>query len=233
MDSTYTLQRGTPVSTLSAEVRATFVTRTYMHLLGAIAGFAAIEMYLFQSGLAVTIAKAMFSVSWLLILGAFVVVGWLATRTAHNTQSLAAQYGALALYVIVEAIIFVPLLFIAEFRAPGVIQSAAFVTLLGFAGLTAVVFYTRKDFSFLGGVLKWGGIVALVSIVAGLLFGFQLGTFFSVAMIGFAGAAILYDTSNVLHNFPEDRYVAAALELFASVALLFWYVLRLFMSSRD
>jgi FtsH-binding integral membrane protein len=52
-------------------------------------------------------------------------------------------------------------------------------------------------------------------------------------MIGLAGAAILYDTSNVLHNFPEDRYVAAALELFASVALLFWYVLRLFMSSRD
>jgi FtsH-binding integral membrane protein len=45
-----------------------------------------------------------------------------------------------------------------------------------------------------------------------------------------AGAAILYDTSNVLLRFPEDRYVAAALELFASVALMFWYVLRLFMS---
>ena len=73
----------------------------------------------------------------------------------------------------------------------------------------------------------WGGIIALVTIVGGVLFGFQLGTFFSVAMVGLAGAAILYDTSNVLHHYPEDRYVAASLELFASVALMLWYVLRL------
>ncbi len=92
---------------------------------------------------------------------------------------------------------------------------------------------TRKDFSFLRGVLMWGGVVAMLAIVGGILFGFELGTWFSVAMIGFAGAAILYDTSNVLHHFPEDRYVGAALQLFASVALMFWYVLRLFMSSDD
>ena len=49
-------------------------------------------------------------------------------------------------------------------------------------------------------------------------------------MVGFAGAAILYDTSNVLTRFPEDRYVAAALQLFSSVALMFWYVLRIMMS---
>ena len=78
----------------------------------------------------------------------------------------------------------------------------------------------------------WGGIVALVLIVAGVLFGFNLGTFFSIAMVAFAGAAILYDTSNVLHHYPEDRYVGAALQLFASVALMLWYVLRIFMSRR-
>ena len=104
------------------------------------------------------------------------------------------------------------------------------MTILGFAGLTAVVFITRKDFSFLGGMLRWGFIVALVLIVASVLFGFDLGTFFSVGMIALAGGAILYDTSNVLNHFPEDRYVGAALELFASVALLFWYVLSLFIS---
>ncbi|HMB92817.1 MAG TPA: Bax inhibitor-1 family protein, partial [Rhodothermales bacterium] len=82
----------------------------------------------------------------------------------------------------------------------------------------------------LGSVLRWGFIVAIVLIVAALLFGFELGTFFSVAMIALAGGAILYDTSNILHHYPEDRYVGAALELFASVALMFWYVLRLFMS---
>ena len=105
---------------------------------------------------------------------------------------------------------------------------------MGSAALTAIVFWTRKDFSFLGAILRWVGILAVVAIFAALLFGFQLGTWFSVAMIGIAGAAILYDTSNVLHHYPEDRYVAAALTLFASIALMFWYVLQLFMgSSRD
>jgi FtsH-binding integral membrane protein len=121
-------------------------------------------------------------------------------------------------------------LYIAVITQPAVIESAAGVTLLGTAGLTAVAFMTRKDFSFLRGLLMWGGILALVAIAGGVLFGFALGTWFSVAMIGFAGAAVLYDTSNVLHHYPEDRYVGAALELFASIALMFWYVLRLFMS---
>ena len=100
----------------------------------------------------------------------------------------------------------------------------------GFAGLTGIAFWTRKDFSFLGGLLRWGFILALVAIVSALIFGFHLGTWFSVAMVGLAGAAILYDTSKILRDFPEDRYVAAALELFASVALMFWYVISIFLS---
>jgi uncharacterized protein len=123
-------------------------------------------------------------------------------------------------------------LYIANHHAPGTITSAAAVTFLGFTGLSLVAFITRKDFSFLKGILMWGGVVALVLIVAGVIFGFELGTFFSVGMIALAGAAILYDTSNILHHYPEDRYVAASLELFASVALMFWYVLRLFLARR-
>ena len=134
--------------------------------------------------------------------------------------------------MVAQAIIFVPLLAMAEMYAPGAIPSAGLVTMLGFAGLTAIAFTTRKDFSFLGGLLRWAGIVALVAIVAGVVFGFEMGTWFSVAMVGLAGAAILYDTSNVIHHYPEDRYVAASLQLFASVALMFWYVLRIFLSRR-
>ena len=168
--------------------------------------------------------------SWLLVLGAFMIVGWLSTNFANSATSKAAQYGGLAAYVVAEAIIFVPLLYVANHFAPGTIQSAGIVTMLGFAGLSAVAFITKKDFSFLRGALMFGMILALVAVVAGALFGFQLGTFFSVAMVGLAGAAILYDTSNVIHHYPEDRYVGAALALFASVALMFWYVLRLMMS---
>jgi hypothetical protein len=213
--------------------RAQFITRTYNHLFGAIVAFAAIEFGLFATGLAYPIAKAMLSVSWMLVLGGFMLAGWLASRAAHTSESKGVQYAALAGYVVIQAIIFVPLLVIANIKAPGAISSAGLVTILGFAGLTGIAFYTRKDFSFLRGILMWGGIGAMLLILCGALFGFQLGTFFSVAMVVFAGAAILYDTSNVLHHFPEDRYVGAALELFASVTLMFWYILRLFMSSRD
>jgi len=211
--------------------RATFLVRTYAHLVGAILLFMMIEVALFATGLAEPMARSMLGVSWLLVLGGFMVVGWFASRAAHTAESLVKQYAALIAFVVAEAIIFVPLLYMAAvYAGPSVINSAAWVTLLGFAGLSGVVFWTRKDFSFLGSVLRWGMIVALVAIVAAVIFGFELGTFFSVAMIALAGGAILYDTSNVLHHFPEDRYVGAALELFASVALLFWYVLRLFMS---
>jgi FtsH-binding integral membrane protein len=217
----------------AVEARARFIARTYNHLLGAIVAFALIEIGLFQLGIAPLIAAALMSTNWLLVIGAFMLTSWLASRVAHTSQSQPAQYAALGGYVLVQSIIFVPLLYIANTRAPGVISSAALVTFIGFAGLTGIAHYTKKDFSFLRGILMWGGIGALALMVAGAIFGFQLGTFFSVAMVVFAGAAILYDTSNVLRHFPEDRHVGAALELFASVALMFWYVLRLFISSRD
>lgn len=222
-----------PVSALDTDRRATFITRTYTHLLGAILGFTLIEVFLFTSGLAEPLARAMLGVNWLLVLGGFMLVSWLASRAAMNVSSLGSQYLGLAAFVAAEALIFVPLLYIANTYAPGTIQSAALVTMMGFVGLTAVAFTTRKDFSFLGATLRWIGIMALVLIAAAVLFGFQLGTWFSVAMVAFAGAAVLYDTSNVLHHFPEDRYVGAAMQLFASIALMFWYILRLFIASRD
>jgi FtsH-binding integral membrane protein len=222
-----------PVAAIGVDARATFINRTYNHLMGAIVLFTLIEVGLFQSGMAESIAQVLLGGSWLLVLGAFMLVSWFASRVSLTSESKGAQYAALGGFVVAESIIFVPMLWMANQYAPGAIQSAAIVTLVGFAGLTAVAFVTRKDFSFLRGMLMWSGVVALLAIVGGILFGFELGTWFSVAMIGFAGAAILYDTSNVLHHYPEDRYVGAALQLFASVALMFWYVLRLFMSNDD
>ncbi len=214
----------------AVESRARFIAKTYGHLFGAILAFTLVEVALFQSGLAEPIAQTLLSGNWLLVLGGFIVISMIATHFAHTSASKVAQYGSLAAYVVAEAIIFCPMLFLAEYSAPGAIGSAATVTLLGFSGLTAVAFVSRKDFSFLGGILKWGLIMSLVAIVAGVLFGFQLGTFFSVAMVGLAGIAILWDTSNVIRHYPEDRYVGAALQLFASVAMMFWYVLRIFMN---
>jgi FtsH-binding integral membrane protein len=219
-----------PVAALGTDSRARFISRTYAHVAMAILGFTVLESYLFSSGIAEAIVVRVLSVNWLLILGAFMLVSWLATHVALNVESKPLQYAALAGFVVAESIIFLPMLYIAVITEPAVIESAASVTLLGAGGLTAVAFVTKRDFSFLRGMLVWGGILALVAIAAAVLFGFEMGTWFSVAMIGFAGAAVLYDTSNILHHYPEDRYVAAALALFASIALMFWYILRLFMS---
>ena len=229
----YRAQQGIPVAQLGVDVRGAFITRTYTHLLGAILAFALIEIYLFQTGMAESIARVLLGGSWLIVLGGFIILSWIASHFAHSARTRGGQYGALGLFVVGEAIIFTPLLYVADSMAPGVINSAATVTLLGFIGLTIVAFQTRKDFSFLGGLLRWGFICALVLIAASVLFGFHLGTIFTVAMIVLAGGAILYDTSNVLHHYPEDRHVGAALQLFASVALLFWYILQFFLSSRD
>jgi FtsH-binding integral membrane protein len=221
-----------PVIELGVDARAQFIMRTYAHLFGAIGAFTLTEIALFKTGAAETVMQTMMSLPWMLFLGAFMIVGWLARTGASQARSMPLQYLALGAYVVVEALIFVPLLYIANLRAPGTIESAAVVTLVGFTGLTAIAVLTRKDFSFLGSILWWAGIVALLAIVGSLLFGFQLGVWFSVGMIAIAGASILYDTSNVLNHCSEDRYVAAALELFASVALLFYYVLRLMNSRR-
>ena len=225
-----TLPSYAPVSELSTEARSNFISRTYGHVAAAILLFAGIETYLFSTGIALPMAQSMLQMNWLVILGGLMVVSWIATHVAHSAQSKPLQYVALVGVVVAQAIIFVPMLAIAMAKAPGMIESAVGVTLLGTGGLTAVALITRKDFSFLRGILVWGGILALVGIFAAVLFGFELGTWFSVAMIGFAGAAVLYDTSNILQHYPEDRYVGAAMALFASIALMFWYVLRLFMS---
>ncbi|HEX2258938.1 MAG TPA: Bax inhibitor-1 family protein [Actinomycetota bacterium] len=219
--------RASPVELLGADARVRFIARTYGHLFAAIAAFTAIEGWLFLTGTAEVIARAMLGTSWLVILGGFMIVAMIASWGAARATSIGVQYLALGAYVVADAIIFVPLLFIAESYGPGTISSAALITLLGFGGLTAIAVVTGKDFSFLRGILLWAGVAALLLIVASVIFGFELGTIFSVAMVALAGGAILYSTSRILRSYPEDRYVSAALELFASVALMFWYVLRL------
>lgn len=218
----------------NAHSRAAFIVQTYAHLLGAIIAFIVLETALFVSGIGWQIAGLILGLPYgfIIALGGFVLVSWFARSWASSSESLAGQYLGLAIFVVAQAIIFLPLLAIALVETGGeaLILQAAGVTAVSTIGLTAIVFITRKDFSFLKGILFWAGIMALVCIGSSLIFGLELGIFFIISMIGIAGASILYDTSNILHHWPEDRYVGAATELFASVALLFWYVLQLFLS---
>jgi len=222
----------TPVSEISVDARASFISKTYGHVAAALLLFTLIEIWLFKTERVVPLTQFLLSFNWLLVIGGLMLVSWLATHVSLRMESKPLQYLALAGFVAAQAVIFAPMLLIASIQKPGIIGDAAEITLLGTFGLTAVAFITRKDFSFMRSVLIWAGVVALIAIAGGVLFGFQLGTWFSVAMIGLAGAAVLYDTSNIIHHYPEDRYVGAALALFSSIMLMFWYVLRLLMSRR-
>jgi FtsH-binding integral membrane protein len=223
------------VAAQSEDVRVAFVRKAYVHLALAIAAFAVLEAFLLQiPGVPELAMKMTSGWSWLVVLGAFMAVSWIADRWANSATSQGLQYAGLGLYVVAEAIIFLPLLVIANYFATeiggpyaGIIGKAAFFTLLLVAGLTAIVFTTKKDFSFISSFLKIGFIVALGLIVCSIVFGFNLGWVFSAAMILLAAGSILYTTSNILHHYRTDQYVAASLALFAGVALLFWYVLQL------
>jgi FtsH-binding integral membrane protein len=226
---------GAVVSDLPGEAKAAFIRRTYGHLAAAIAIFALLEAQLISMGLGEK-AMAMLATSswsWLIVLAAFIGVGMLANKWAHSGASRELQYAGLGLYVVAEAFIFLPLIYMAQNFAPGVIQNAAFITVGLVTGITLTVFTTRKDFSFMGPALAIGGMVAMGCIVAAIVFGFQLGMFFSGVMILFAGGCVLYTTSNVLHTYNEEQHVAAALTLFASIALMFWYVIQFLMAFGD
>jgi FtsH-binding integral membrane protein len=213
--------------------RATFIRKTYTHLAGAVGAFILLETLLIQSGIAEVLTHLFMGsrFGWLGVIAGFSLLGWFSRSLAAKADSIGLQYSGLGLYVVMEALLFAPLIFIANtMYDPNIVPMAGILTSMLFAGLTMVVFTTGKDFSFLGGALKIAGCVALGLIICSVIFGFTLGLVFSVAMVVFAMAAILYDTSKIMHNYSSDQYVAASLELFASVALLFWYVLRILMS---
>ena len=213
--------------------RVDFIRKTYIHLLGAVLAFCGLEVLYFQSGIAEQLFDTLWGnggKTWLLVLGAFMLVGWVADYWARSATSVALQYAGLGLYVLAESIVTAPMLYLASrFGGESVIPTAGIITLLMFGGLTAGVFITGHDFSYLKTALIVGSFAAFGFILCGILFGFQLGMVFSVALIVLACGYILYYTSNVLHHYRIGQHVAAALALFAAVALLFWYVLRLVM----
>ncbi|WP_405376901.1 Bax inhibitor-1 family protein [Nonlabens sp. Asnod3-A02] len=228
-----------PLSIVNDEARAIFYKKTYGHVAIATLLFVIIEAILLRIE---PLVNFMFSLTqgwtWLLVLGAFMMATSYAEKMAHKSHDRTQQYLGLLLFVVAEAVIFLPLIAMAlkyQEALSGtsdshLISQAAILTLSLFAALSAVVLITKKDFSFLKSILSVGFIIAIGLIIAGMIFGFDLGLFFSGAMVLLAAGSILYQTSNLVHKYHTDQYVGAALGLFSSLMLLFWYILRIFMS---
>lgn len=228
-------------ATIGVSDRVAFLRKTYL-LLGA----ALIALAAFTGGMMTLAPDASLALSrwafggtwhWLLVLGAFMAVGYAAERLAWSQSSRGLQYAGLALGVVAQGLLLQPLLWmviaaLGGAAASAVIGQATLITLTIFGGLTATVLILKRDFSFLRGALLVASFAALGIIVASMLFGFELGALFAGVMVLVLAGYILYQTSAVMAQFPPTAHVAAALMLFSTVATLFWYVLQLLLSLR-
>ena len=223
---------GAVVAELPGEARAQFIRKTYMHVAVAVGAFALLEAFLLSIGMGEKAASLFMSVPYsnIVMLVGFIGVSWLANNWAHSGASRELQYAGLALYVVAFALFMLPIMYIASAYFPGVIEKAAWVTGAFVLSLTAVVFTTKKDFSFLAPAIMVGCIVGLTIFVLSAVFGFNLGTFFFGAMVLYAGGCILFTTSSVMHHYHEEQYVAGSLALFSSIGMSFLYILQFFMS---
>ncbi len=211
--------------------QATFYRKTYLHVALAFLVFLVLEVVFLNTPAIVKIGLAMTQGwTWLIVLGGFMFITNYAERLAAKTADKRTQYLGFGLYILAEAFIFVPLLYMAMYAGGGesILQQAFLVTLFLFVALTAIVFMTKKDFSFLRTAISIGSIVAIGIIVAGIAFGFNLGLVFSGFMVLLASGSILYQTSNLIHKYDQSQYVVAALGLFASFMLLLWYIIQFF-----
>jgi FtsH-binding integral membrane protein len=217
----------------TSEERALFYKKTYTHLALAFLVFIGVEMLFLSSPTIINIGLSMTQgYTWLIVLGGFMFITTYAEKLAAGTENVKLQYAGFLLYIVAEAFIFVPLLYMAIYVAedPYLLEKALVTSLALFTSLTAVVVLTGKDFSFLKSILTVGFIVALGIIIAGMIFGFDLGLVFMGAMVLLAAGSILYQTSNIIHKYHSSQYVLASLGLFASFMLLLWYVISIFLS---
>ncbi|MBX3155065.1 MAG: Bax inhibitor-1 family protein [Deltaproteobacteria bacterium] len=244
------------VATLGVSDRVNFLRKTYAHLGAALIAFAVITGGLIRFAPSVSWGFSKWALqgwTWLLVIGLFMVVGYIAERLARSETSRGLQYAGLGLAVAAEAFLLQPLLWVLMLKfgvyskgdvammlagnatpymsgkAGSILLSATVITLAIFIGLTLTVFLTKKDFTFMRGALSIASFAVLGIILVSILFGFHLGALFCGAVILLMSGYILYQTSLIMRDFPPSAHVAAALMLFSTIATLFWYVLQLLM----
>jgi modulator of FtsH protease len=137
-------------------------------------------------------------------------------------------------FTTLTGVVISPLMYMVAQTNPASIWQAGLLTVGIFGGLTIYVFVSRKDFSFLRGMLFTGLIVlvlaglANVLIVGSTALGFATA---AAALLLFSGY-VLYDTSNIIRRYPTNEYVAGALSLYLDAFNIFLALLRILNAGR-
>ncbi|HYE15956.1 MAG TPA: Bax inhibitor-1 family protein [Pyrinomonadaceae bacterium] len=136
-------------------------------------------------------------------------------------------------FTTLTGVVISPLIAVVLMTNPGSILAAGVMTVAIFGGLTAYVFISKKDFSFMRGMVTVGLIVVVVASL--------LNMFVMSSALGFAVAAaalllfsgfVLYDTSNIIRRYPVNEYVAGALSLYLDAFNIFLALLRILNAGR-
>lgn len=232
------------VAVAPAADRVAFFRRTYLHVAGAFAAFGLLLYAFFQTGIANSVLKgfggimgSMGGYGILVVMLMFWGGTFVAQKLAENRASRPSQYLGLGLYVLLEAIIFVPLIAMVAIKTGGnsaeILLPACGVTAALVVGLTIAVFTMGVDFSFLRVAIVIGSVCALGVIIVAALSGSTLGNWFSIIMILLMATVILYQTHVIKESCETDQHVLAAFILFSAFVTLLWYVIRLFLGRRS
>src|SRR5215213_4386820 len=156
------------------------------------------------------------------------VMGAQAVRHVPGVN-LAALFG----FTTLTGVIISPLIAVILRINPGSILAAGVLTVGIFGGLTAYVFVSKKDFSFMRGMLTTGLIVVILAGVVNIFLGASaLGFAVAAATLLLFSGFVLYDTSNIIRRYPTNEYVAGALSLYLDAFNIFLALLRI-LNSRD
>jgi FtsH-binding integral membrane protein len=221
------------VSEVDSATRTTFLKKTFLHLAGSILLFLGLSLLIVKTVIGSIVVSIMFggTIQILITMALFVGASFLAQSWSRNATSKPLQYTGLILYIGLEALIFTPLLLLAEAVAGfQLVGYAGLITLMLAGSLILFTLINKVDFTFLNGFMFVAGIIIIGIVFGAIIFGLNLGVWFSALMVGFASIAILKDTSDIQRHYRPDQYIAACLSLFASIALLFYYILRIILS---
>ncbi len=173
-----------------------------------------------------TVAPAMIGMLMPLMIGGL-VVGLIMSFTRSIPG---VNLGMLILYSAIQGAILGPLLTLLNRVAPGIPLQAAVMTVAVFGGLSLYAMQSKKDFSYLGGMLC---IAAVALLIGGIVMMFVqsslLSMLYASAGILIFGGFVLYDTSQIIHKLTPDEAVGGAISLYLDFIGLFYMILRLLM----
>lgn len=225
-----------PAAFAAVQEKAAFLKKVYGILLLGILGFAATLWATanvpFANDLAMQFGNAIYGQrhGWAIYLAAFFGGSWLVHRLAEVRTINVIAFAA---WVVLLAFLIAPLvLILSRVNGPEIVSDAALLTAVVFTGLTAIVFFTGKDFSFLRGILMFAGFALLAVGLIGAIGGWSVGLWYSAAVVVLMGGYVLYDTDTILKRLPTTMAMTGAILLFTDVVLLFKHILVL-LSRRD